>query len=343
MVMPLTAKREGFTGEIRLSLVGAPAGVTLEPAVIPDGQDEIVCRLIAAEGAAPEIAPLQVMGRAEATVEGESFPLSATAGTRPLLDRQLRNKDRILLALRIDQRELPPSLRNQLALQVLPAAPFDLVLPEERVLLAKYLTADFPIQIRRQPGFTSPVEFGLAGGQIGDEAEERVQIYGRIPVASGAESAVVGRLFNRILTRPETHRVDVTATARHNERWVTLTRTFTLEVRPAFQPQFEPATVMLHPGETKTVRVTADRVAGFTGAVQLSQPLPQPGVSSPEEIEIPADEPFVEFKVSVPQDAAARRVTLRYESVGQVGEYQELLRSPLLTLDIRQPPKPAAK
>ena len=271
--VPLKVTRTGFSGPISLSLIGAPTGVSLQPTTIPEDATEFVCRLVATDKAQIGLATLQIVGRYQ---KGD-VAVEAVARTHPLIDRQIRNKDRILYALRQDQRKLPFSLTDRIALQLTPPAPFDMQLPTQEVLLPKYQTATFPIVTKRHPGFAAPLTFAIRGGQIGDEREERVQVFGRIPEASAELTQVEGMLFTRILTRYEKRRVDVTATGRHEGHNISLTRTFLLNIKSAFSPQFEPATVDVEPGQTVKVKLLANRMATFTGAIKLTASRPDTG------------------------------------------------------------------
>jgi hypothetical protein len=345
--VPLKITRSGFKGPIELSLLGAPKGIALEPSTIPEDATEFVCRLTATDQASVGLATIQILGRFQKEQEEdgqeEAVAIEAIASTHPLIDRQIRNKDRILLALRPDQRRLPFSLSDRIALQITPPPPFDIELPDQDVLLPKYQTAAFRIVTKRRSGFSAPLKFHVRGGQIGDEAEERVSVFARIPDATLKSSRVEGTLFTRILARYEKRRIDVTATGRHAGHNVSLTRSFTLDVRTAFAPKFDPATLDVEPGQTVLVKVPANRVPTFNGLVTLTDSNPQSAFVYQPVIEIPPGKAEVEFKLQVKPDTAARRYQLRFESVGYVGKYQERLRSPILTINVKQPKKQAKK
>jgi hypothetical protein len=342
--VPLKITRSGFKGPIELSLLGAPAGITLEPSTIPEDVTEFVSRLTATDKASVGLATIQILGRFQKTNGGkEMVAIEAIASTHPLIDRQIRNKDRILLALRPDQRRLPFSLSDRIALQITSPPPFDFELPDQDVLLPKYQTAAFQIVTKRGSGFSAPLTFHVRGGQLGDEAEERVSVFGRIPDATLKSSRVKGTLFTRILARYEKRRIDVTATGRHAGHNVSLTRSFTLDVRTAFDPKFDPATLDVEPGQTVTVKVPANRVPTFNGAVTLTDSNPHSAFVYPPVIEIPTGKVDVEFKLQVQPDTATGRYQLRFESVGYVGKYQERLRNPILTINVKQPKKQAKK
>ncbi len=330
---PLKITRTGFQGPIELELVGAPSGITLEPTTIPAEANEFVCRLIASPTAAESVATLQIIGLATA----QEQTLTAVATTHPLIDRQTANKDRQLTALRPDQRELPPSLANRLALQVTAPAPFQFELPDEQVLLPKYQTADIRLATRREANFSEAISFSARGGQMGDEREERVQLYFRAPEALPDSLQVTGTLFNRILTQYQKHRVDVTATTAMAGRTISLTRTFHLEIKPAFEPKFEPAELEVQPGQQVTAKVTANRVSTYQGVVVLSVQNAPAYLKAPEEFSIAPGQPDASLEFTVKPETNPGRYELRYESVGYVGKFQELVRGPVLIINVKKP------
>ena len=111
--VPLTVVRTEWTGPVALTLAGGPPGVTLTPSEIPAGVDAIVCQLAAAADSPTGVFSVQLF----AQPAGQADAPRSLVRTRPLIDRQLVNVDLIPYALREDQRRLPPSLTDRLALQ----------------------------------------------------------------------------------------------------------------------------------------------------------------------------------------------------------------------------------
>lgn len=329
--LPIKITRTEFTGEIRLELRGAPAGMLLEPAMIPADATEFVARLTTAATTPEGLFTLQVVGTG--SVAGGAS-IQTVAKTKPLVDRQLKNVDLITYALREDQQLLPPSLTNQLAVMVIPPAPFQIELPESLVLLTRFQTAEFPIKTTRNAGFASPITFKLKGGQIGDEAEERNQVYARFTPATADQAAVSGKFFNRILTNLAKHRVDLTASADVNGHRVNLTRTFTLDVRSAFQPTYEPAQPTVEPGGKYRVKILANRVSTFDGPLTLTLG-PHSGFKFPETVEIPKGQPSVELELQVDPKLNPGRHDLRIQVAGFVNKYEESLNLPNLQIEVK--------
>src|SRR5207245_1830728 len=136
--------------------------------------------------------------------------------------------DLIQYALREDQRRLPPSLTDRLAVMITVPAPFTMELPERQVTLARYQHADVPILTTRVLGFDGPITFTARGGQLADKSEGRTRVYAEFPRATPAQMKVTGSIYSRILTNLGTNRIEVSGTGVFKGRRVTLTRTFNL-------------------------------------------------------------------------------------------------------------------
>ncbi len=333
--LPLKVTRTEFNGEIQLALRGSPAGITLEPNVIPAGATEFVARLVAAPDALQGLATLQVVG----TAKVENGPeLTAIARTRPMIDRQLKNVDLIPYALREDQRHLPPSLTSQIALMVTPPAPFTLDLPEQLVKLTRYQTKEFPIVTTRSDGFAAPITFTVTGGQIGSEREERNQVYARFTPGTVDRLTTSGVFFNRILTQLNKHRVDLTASVEIDGQRINLIRTFTLDVQSAFKPTIEPELPSTEPGGSVKVKLNANRVETFDGDVVFALG-PQPGFTFPATVTIPKGQASVEVEFKADPKLNPGRHNVRNEVAGFVGKYEESFNLPSIPIEIKKPAK----
>lgn len=328
--LPIKITRNGYAGPIELELRGAPDGVTFDKPTIPADATEFVAKVMVANDAVEQLGTLQLIGR----VAVNDREIEAVAATHPLIDRQLMNKDRIIYALRVDQRELPFSLTNRLALQITPPAPFDLLLADDKLDLPKYQTADLSLMMARAPGFESPIAFSVQGGQLGDEREERVQVYFRAPAATKDQLSVVGTFANRILTQYQQHRVDVTAAAEHDGRTVRLTRTFRIDIHPAFQPVFEPAQIEMTPGAKTSVMLLTKRVPTFNGEVQLTGTPPN-GFTVPASLTLAPGQAEQPIEIAVQPNQPPGRYELRYEAAAYVGKFQELVRGPVLVVNVK--------
>ena len=331
--LALKVNRSEFKGEIHLELRGAPAGVMLEPNVIPADAVEFVGRITAAPTTLEGLASLQVIGTA--MIEGGPA-LQAFTKTKPMIDRQLKNVDLIPYALREDQRHLPPSLTEQIALMITPPPPFNVELPEQFVQLTRYQTAEFPIVTTRVAGFASPITFTVTGGQIGVEREERNQLYARFQPATTERLTTSGTFFNRILTNLAKHRVDLTSTAEFNGQRVNLLRTFTLEVQSAFKPTIAPEVPTTEPGGTVRIKLLANRVPTFDGPITFTLG-PQAGFVFPETITVPKGEPSIDVDIKVDPKLNSGRHNIRLQVAGFVGKYEESLNLPGIPIEVKTP------
>ena len=336
--IPITVTRTGFSGPVELSLIGAPPGVTLDPLTIPEDAKEFVCRLTATDAAAPGVATVQIIGRAKAN----DLPLEAVVQTHPLVDRQLHNVDLIIYALREEQRHLPPSLIDCFAVQVIPPIPYTLEFPEQVVVLPRYQSVTFPAVMTRAGGFDAPVTFEASGGQIGLESELRRQIFGRFPQALAGQLNVPLKMLTRNLVQLAKTRVDMTATAAHGGRTIQLHRTFTLDVKSAFEPSIEPRQAVVMPGETVNIRLLANRLPTFDGDV-TAVPLRANGFVLPETVVIPKGMPEVMLEIKVAADARPGKHRLRFPVSGFVGVFEESLNGPEIEIEIKPAPAETKK
>lgn len=333
--IPISVTRERLAGPIELELVGAPTGVKLEHTTIPADASQIVCKLTADPAAKLGLATIEVIGRWKS--EDGKQQAEAFVTTHPLIDRQLRNKDNTRYAFRDNQLRLPPSLRSKFAVMITPPAPFSVVLHTAEVELTKYQNSEFQIDTKRIDGFRAAINFDVTGGQIGLESESREHVFVRVPEATITRPTVAGTFFNRINARYEKTRVDLRATAIHEGHEVTLFRPFELDVRSAFKPTFEPSTIDAEPGKTVSIRVLANRSSTFQGELTVF-PTNTSELPFPDSITLPAGEPHLDFEITIPADFAPRRYSVRCESKGYVGKYEEHLREPNLTINVKKPP-----
>lgn len=298
--VPLTLTRTGYVGPIALSLDGAPAGLTLTPSEVPAGATTLVCKLSAGPTAPLGLRSLRILAQA-----GSDAP-KVVVRARPLVDRQLLNVDLIPYSLREDQRRLPPSLCDRLALQITEAAPFTVELAQPAVTLARYQQAAIPLVLTRKGGFDAPITFTARGGQIADKNEGRTRVYTEFPVARAADLRPQGSIHSRILTNLGKTRIEVLTTTATADRTITLCRTFELEVRTAFIVEAPQAPLKLAPGDAAKVRLTINRVTTFAGPVTLKFD-PADGLELPQTVVVPRGQASVEIEVKAKKDAAPGR------------------------------------
>src|SRR5262249_32631277 len=159
-----------------------------------EGVNELLCVLKVPSSVSQGLSTLRIEGRAKLD---DGREVLAVARTQPMIDKQEVNVDLIKHALRENQRLLPPSLTETIALFVTPQAPFTFDLPETGVTLARYQHADFPMITSRKSGFDGPITFESRGGPLGKKSQLRIQVYTEIPVATSAKPEVTGQIFAR--------------------------------------------------------------------------------------------------------------------------------------------------
>jgi hypothetical protein len=332
--VPILVSRNGFVGPIKLSLVGAPAGLTLTPNVIDEKDTAIVCKL-EASGMAP-------LGVHSIQIVAESGGSRSVVQTQPLIDRQLINVDLIPHALREDQKRLPPSVSDRLAVLITPASPFTMELPEKVINLARYQRAGVPVVTTRTPGFDGPITFTAKGGQLADKEEGRTRVYADFPQATASAPSVNGVVVSKILSNIARSRIEVSGTGTVEGRRITLTRTFELNLITAFTINTEPAKVSLLPGESAKVRVNANRVKTFEGdvTVELTK---QPWLTLPERVVVPKGQTAVEIELRLAADAPVGRHNVQFHATAQVDGFEEEVRANLLELEVRKVEAPKKK
>lgn len=331
--LPLTITRTDFNGPIELSLVGAPAGMTLEPTTIPEGANSLLCKLSAPATVPLGLTSFTIAAKAQA---GETT-LETMVVTQPLVDKQLITVDLIRHALRDNQRWLPPSVKDRLALQITPPSPFTVEPAEALVTLPRYQQVALVMQTTRAAGFDGAITFqAVGGGQFGDEAEGRRQVFSRFPTSNASDAAITATFHSRSQANDATERIDISATGKHAARSVTLVRSITLQVKPAFTLEVEPKQLTLEPGATAKIKLIANRLPSFAGAVTITPSTNAP-LQVPATLLIAADQASAEFEITIPADSKPRRDRLRFESTGQVGAFQEEPRPPELDIEVKLP------
>jgi hypothetical protein len=110
-----------------------------------------------------------------------------------------------------------------------------------------------------------------------------------------------------------------------------------MEVRPAFEPKFEPAEIEILPGEKAAVKLAADRVPTYDGDLTLTNQNSQPMVISAEQISLPKGQPEFALEIAIKPETNPGRYELRYEANAYVGKFQETVRSAVLVINVKKP------
>ena len=335
-ILPITVTRAaGTKGPINLKLLGAPPGIALAPTLIPENETSLVCKLEASPSATPGLHTIQIVAEQE-----ESGSLSRSlVRTQPLVDRKLVNIDLIPLALREDQRRLPPSTTDRFAVLVTPPSPFKFELPEPRLTLVRYQRVPVPIVTTRLKDFDGPITFSAEGGQLAPKEEGRTRVYAEFPTAGPQTPKVEGYIQSLILSNLAKSRIKVSAVGTHRGRRVMLMRSFDLDLVAGFKVEGEPAKVSVLPGETARTRLVAGRVGPLDTAVTIRLN-GNSGLDLPETLVIGKGQSGIDFEVPIPADANPRKIVIQAVASGYVNGYEEEVRGQLLEIEVRKPDVP---
>ncbi len=318
--LPLLLERTNFGGPVELTLLGAPAGMSLRTTTIEKGTNALTGTLLVDNSISVGLYSLQIVGRASTG----KIELETLARTQPLIDRKPtgRGPHGEAFELREDQRRLPPSVTDRIAILVTPESPFDFELAEPLVTLPRYSEATLPIQTTFVPGFDQPVAFVARGGSLERVRLRNPTVTTEIPIATAQRPAVTARFRSGVNSQLVRHRVTITGTTIKEGRAIHLTRTFDLQLKVAFNPQAKPNRLELEPGASATVRITARRLAQFDGAVTIS-PVGPAEISVPRTVSIPGGQSYVDVDVSVAATAKPGRYTVRLPASARVANFSE--------------------
>ena len=318
--LPLTLSRNNFGGPVELELVGAPAGVKLKSSSITGKVGQVTNAILVDSSAAPGVYTVQVVARGQA---GDNR-LTTTASTQPLVDRLPTGKGPHgePFALQDNQRSLPPTLTNRIALLITPRAPFDFELADEVVELPRFLHTKYAIKTTRIAGFETQIHFVARGGELERDRLRQPRVKSFIPIATAKTPVVMGQLSSGVLSSPTKHRVTVTGTVNYQGHTISLTRTFELDMKPAFHPSAEPARIELKPGASTTVRIAANRLAPFAGKVTIA-PSKVVGIILPETIDVGPGAASIEVELKIAADIKPGTYTISLTGSARVNKFQE--------------------
>jgi hypothetical protein len=331
--LPLTLTRTAFRGSVELSLLGAPAGVKLKNTSIAEGTGDITNVFLVDAATPTGIYTVQVVARA---TSGDS-QLKAIARTQPMIDRLPtgRGPHGEPFALQENQRQLPPTLTDRIALLIIPKPPFNFELSDEVVELPRFLHREFEIKTTRIPGFDAPITFVARGGTLEADGQMRREVKNAIPVATTRTPNITGVLTSGVLSKPTRHRVTITGSAEYQGHTAWLTRTFELDLKVAFNPSIEPTRIELRPGATVPIRIQANRLAPFDGDVTIS-PSKVAGIELPEMIVISTGEKSVQLNLKLATDIKPGKYTISFPGSAKVNKFQESARGHKLEIVVKR-------
>jgi hypothetical protein len=319
-VLPLSLTRIDFSGPVALELRGAPAGITLGSEVIAEGDSEAVNIIRASESVAEGVYSVQVVARMRAA--GRERTTLAT--TLPLIDRlpTARGPHGEPFELREDQRRLPPTLTDRIAILVTPPSPFNFELPDRLVVLPRYLEARFRLETPRVAGFDATISFVARGGSLEQLNLQKPRLRAELPPATRDRTVAAGVIHSGVNTELRKQRVTVTAHATLEGRSVDLTRTFDLLTQVAYEPSVEPRRLEIQAGESATVAIRANRLSPFNGRITV-RPSDVAGLILPAVVDIAEGLDQAEMKIAVPSGTRAGVFRVTLSGSARVSKFDE--------------------
>ena len=316
--LPLSLGQTAVKGDVSLKLLGAPKGVTIKITEVK-GAGEIDNYLFCDASTPAGFYTLQVQA-----VLKSNPRITTLASTRPLVDRLPtgRGPHGEPFELREDQRRLPPSLTERIALLVLPAFPFDFDVAQPLVTLPRYQTTTFQVKATRAAGFDSPIRFAARGGELEQDRLRKPRVSSRFDEATVERPVVTGKFQSYVNTKLHRQRVTLTGTAVRDGRELSLTRTFDLEIVVAFRPGPVRKQVSLVAGSTAAVKLRPNRLAPFDGPVTLSIGQVK-GLEMPGTVIVPEGAEEIEIDVKVAADLKPGTYKVSLSGIARVERFQE--------------------
>jgi hypothetical protein len=259
--------RTDFAGPATLELKDAPSGMSLRTDAFREAETELLNEISLADSVAEGLYSVQIVAR----IKPPERERAVFATTLPLVDRLPvgRGPHGEPFELREDQRRLPPSLTDRIAILVTPPSPYTFELPDRSVTLPRYLETTFRLGITRVAGYEAPITFVAHGGSLEPLNLQKPRIVAAIPAATKGHSTVAGILRSGVNSELRKQRVTITAHANDGGRSVDLMRTFELTTRVSYEPSAEPSRVEIRAGESAKVAIRANRVAPFEGPITI--------------------------------------------------------------------------
>ncbi|MEO2035832.1 MAG: hypothetical protein ABGZ35_27470 [Planctomycetaceae bacterium] len=331
--LPLSVKRTDYDEEIELSLLGAPKGMTLESSTLPAGADALTTAIVVDQSVPLGLHSVQVVAMSVAGAPS----VAAVASTAPLVDRlpDERGPHGEAFELREDQRRLPPTTADRIAVLVVPEATWDFEIVEDEVVVPRYVQSSFTIHTTRDADYHEAVTFVARGGPLEQDRLRMPSITSMIPKATPDDLEIVAVLKSGVDTKLERHRVAVTGSARDGERTVHLTRTFELETKAAYRPSPETPEIELKPGGTRIVRIAVNRLPQMQVPIKLTFTAPE-GIQVPATVVVPSEQKSGECELTVAEDIKPGRYSVAVSGDAVIGKFLERVEGDQLTVVVKE-------
>jgi len=156
----LNAARKDYNGEVVLDVAGLPKGMKYETAPLAPGQTSVPFMLIADAKAAPAAGVLDV------TVRSPDKEYANLAGRLAQHSQLLRGNNRPVFEHTIER----------LTSAITKPAPFSLEVVQPKVPLVRNGTMDLVVKVRREPGFTAPINIRMLYNPAGTASAAAAKI-----------------------------------------------------------------------------------------------------------------------------------------------------------------------
>lgn len=296
-------RRGGFQGAIDLAAAGLPAGVSLEPARVAEGQTKLLLSVVAKDDVRPE--DVTALLRGKAVVGGKAVERAASLQGVAPVDHESRTGSPL-----------------HLTIQHKPV--FRLTCNEAYQYAHRGTVYPYAMQVERLGGFTGPVHIELCDRQVQDL--DGIEVIDTVVPAGVTQ-------FNNLVYLPE----GMHASAQHHsrpyaqgyatftDRWgqkqtllaVSEKRCMIRALPTLVRLRAAAGEVVARPGEAVALRFTLDRTARFPGPVELEM-LESPGFSAGK-VRIEKGGTAAELKVSVARETPRPvRRELRFRATGKL-------------------------
>ena len=320
--LSLKVNRTNYRGPVELSLLGAPAGMTLRNREILPKEDTLLGILDVAANTKEGVYSVQVIARGvdSETARGPQ----AVARTFPLVDRvpSGTGPHGEPFELREDQRRLPPTVIDRLAICVLPKSPYEFNVESQLVVLPRYLETTFDITTSFSAQIDGDVSFVARGGTLEAKRLRKPTTQTFIPSANANRKTVTARLTSGVNTPIVRHRVTVTGAAEYQGRTVYLTRVFDLETTAAFAPAPTRSVIEAVPGQTVTITLAANRLKPYDGPVNVALS-PPTGIEVQPMIQFAAGKEQEEVTLQIAKDIKPGKHSIAVTSAARIGKFSE--------------------
>jgi len=207
---------------------------------------------------------------------------------------------------------------------VTPPSSYDFRVVEKLVIVPRYLNTEFHVETIRR-GLKGDIKFVARGGQLDQNRLRKPTIRPSLETGTIKRKLVTGTLRSYVNTALNPQRVTLTGTATTpSGRVINLTRIFALDVKISFRPATAVKKIELLPGESKKVRLLANRRDPFLGPLTIAiSDLSAKGIVAPKQIKLMDAQPDAEITITVKKTAKPGKYNLGFSGSTRVNGLAE--------------------